>query len=369
MNGASFAARAHGGDLDQLAAPAPTRRRSAGAGAAWEGGEQRADRHHRPADPQPQDQRLDEHADRRLRRPGDGAALEREVDVVRRARAHARRADVDALAEVLRRRRAVHAVAVDEHVGGHDARPVVDRLADLLQLERVPTPRTLLADLEGERGRARVAVRGDERDGDEDHADVHDHPAVGPSDQATPALAARRQDELAARRSGGATGEPERDERRPAARTEGNGDDERAGAAPRRPEQPLAQQLGARLAPRQHRGDGHQEQQGQPDRRGEPVEVRRADDRAPVLQRLDEQREDGAEQDDEGEHREQHVVGEERALARQRRVDRARRAQAIAAPRDQGQRDADDEAEEHQQVGADRAHRRRRGRWPARRSG
>ena len=70
--------------------------------------------------------------------------------------------------------------------------------------------------------------------------------------------------------------------------------------------------------------DGHQEQQGEADRRRQPVEVRRADDGAAVLQRLDEQREHRAEQDDEGEHREQHVVGEERALARQRRVDRAR---------------------------------------------
>ena len=86
----------------------------------------------------------------------------------------------------------------------------------------------------------------------------------------------------------------------------------------------LAEQLGARLAPRQHRGDGHEEQERQADRRREPVEVRRTDDRPAVLQRLDEQREDGAEQDDEGEHREQHVVGEEGALTRQRRVDRTR---------------------------------------------
>ena len=133
-----------------------------------------------------------------------------------------------------------------------------------------------------------------------------------------------------------------------------DGDGQRGDPAPRRPEQPVAQQLQARLAPRQHRGDRHQEQQGQPDRRRQPVEVRRADDGAAVLQRLDEQREHRAEQDDEGEHREQHVVGEERALPRQRRVDGAGRAQAVTAPPDQGQRHGDDEAEEHEQVGADR---------------
>ncbi len=128
-----------------------------------------------------------------------------------------------------------------------------------------------------------------------------------------------------------------------------------AAAAPGRPEQPVAQQLDARLAPRQHRRHGHEEQQGQADRRRQPVEVRRADDGAAVLQRLDEQREHRAQQDDEGEHGEQHVVGEERALARQRRVDGARRAQPVAAPPDEGQRHGDDDAEERQQVVADRA--------------
>ena len=57
-----------------------------------------------------------------------------------------------------------------------------------------------------------------------------------------------------------------------------------------------------------------------------------------VLQRLDDQREDRAEQHDEGEHGEQHVVGQERALARQRRVDRPGRAQPVAAPGDQRER-------------------------------
>src|SRR5215217_6026401 len=76
----------------------------------------------------------------------------------------------------------------------------------------------------------------------------------------------------------------------------------------------VAQQRSARLAPWQCRGDGHQEQQGDPDRHGEAVEVRRPDDGAPVLQRFYEQREDRAEQDDEREDREQDVVGQEGAL-------------------------------------------------------
>ena len=43
-----------------------------------------------------------------------------------------------------------------------------------------------------------------------------------------------------------------------------------------RPEQPLAQQLGRRLAPRQHGRDGHQDQQGEAERGGHAVEVRAA---------------------------------------------------------------------------------------------
>ena len=53
--------------------------------AAGERGQQRADGHHRPADPQPHDHRLDEHADRRRRGAGRGAPLERQVDVLGRA--------------------------------------------------------------------------------------------------------------------------------------------------------------------------------------------------------------------------------------------------------------------------------------------
>ena len=63
-----------------------------------------------------------------------------------------------------------------------------------------------------------------------------------------------------------------------------------------------------------HRCDAHQEQQRQPDRHRQPVEVRRTHDGAAILERLDEQREDRAQQHDEREHGEDHVVREERAL-------------------------------------------------------
>ena len=92
----------------------------------------------------------------------------------------------------------------------------------------------------------------------------------------------------------------------------------------------------------------------EPDRHRQPVEVRGADDGPAVLERLDEQREDRAEQHDEREHREQHVVGEERSLARDRRVDRTGRPQPIAAPGDQPERHDHDDAEERQQPGTDR---------------
>ena len=67
--------------------------------------------------------------------------------------------------------------------------------------------------------RLSVAVRvklfdDDQRDGDDDHADVDDHPAVGPPDEAPPTLAAGGQHDLAQRRADGRAGQPERHQRR-----------------------------------------------------------------------------------------------------------------------------------------------------------
>ncbi len=68
-------------------------------------------------------------------------------------------------------------------------------------------------------------------------------------------------------RAGGEPAEPEGDAAAPGRRApSSDGDHERAGADPGRPEQPVAQQLAAGLAPRQHRRDGHEEQQREADR-------------------------------------------------------------------------------------------------------
>ena len=93
---------------------------------------------------------------------------------------------------------------------------------------------------------------------------------------------------------------------------------------------PLAQQFAGRLAPRQHRRDRHQEQQGEADRHGHPVEVRHADREPLAVHRLDDQREHRAEQHHERER------GEQRRCWRGRRpraTTASRSAPAIAAGR------------------------------------
>jgi hypothetical protein len=163
-----------------------------------------------------------------------------------------------------------------------------------------------------------VGRAGRHADGDEHDAEVDDHPAVGPTDDAAPTLSPARQHDLTGGRAAAEPGEEERHERQHPAGAERDGDDQHADADPRRPQQPLAQQLTRRLAPRQHRRDRHEEQQRQPDGSGHPVEVRRTDREAVVVHRLDDEREHGAQQDDERERREEHVVGQEGALARER---------------------------------------------------
>ena len=179
---------------------------------------------------------------------------------------------------------------------------------------------------------ARVAVRGGgrERDGDDHDAEVHDHPAVGAADEPAPSLAPGGEHDLAQRRARREPAEPEREKRRQAAGAERHRDDDDAGADPRRPQEPVAQELARRLPPRQHGRDRHEEQQREADRHRHAVEVGPPDRDALAVHRLDHEREHGAEQHDERERGEQHVVGEERALARDRRVDRPRRAQPIA---------------------------------------
>ena len=99
----------------------------------------------------------------------------------------------------------------------------------------------------------------------------------------------------------------------------------RTDTEPGGPDQSIGQDVAACLAPRQDRGDRHQEQQGEADRHGHLIEVRIADRDRATVDRLDDQREDGAEQHHERKAGEHHIVGQERALPRDRRVDATRR--------------------------------------------
>ncbi len=86
-----------------------------------------------------------------------------------------------------------------------------------------------------------------------------------------------------------------------------------------------------------------------PDRDRHRVEVGRTDGDLLVLERLVQEREQGAEQDHEGEADEEQVVEQERALPTERRVDPARRADAVAPPGDESEADHHDEQEEADQ--------------------
>ncbi len=208
---------------------------------------------------------------------------------------------------------------------------------------------------EGELGRPGVAVGRRQSDCHEDHPEVHHHASVGPAEQAAVTLAAGGEHELAQGRAGSEAAEGERQQGRKAGGTEGDGQHEGAGAAPGRPEESVAQQLAPGLAPRKARGDGHEEEQYEADRLAHRVEEGGADGDLAVVLGLDDEGEDGAEQDDEGEQGEDDVVGEEGALAGDRRVDGTRRAQAVTAPGDEPQRNEDDHPERAEQVGADAA--------------
>ncbi len=197
--------------------------------------------------------------------------------------------------------------------------------------------------------------------------EVHDHAAVGPPHQAAPptdvAGAGRPhgEDEGAGRGGGGHGAEAEADERGEAAQAEGDAQHDGAHADPHRDGQPLPQHAAAHLAPAQDRRHGHEEEQGQADRDGDGVEERRADAHLLLGDRLVEKRVEGAEQHDEGESDEEHVVEEERALAPERGVDTPRRAQAVAAPGDQAEPHDDHGEEEADQQRARGRTRRTRG--------
>ena len=97
------------------------------------------------------------------------------------------------------------------------------------------------------------------------------------------------------------------------------------------------------------------------ERDDQPVEVGGADGHlGAAVERLVEEGEDGAEQDDEGEEDEQEVVGQEGAFAADGRVDAARRPQPVTPPGDQADPDHQHQAEEAEQQRADGRGRRTR---------
>ena len=129
---------------------------------------------------------------------GDGATrlrarLEREIDVLGDPGPHRRGADGRRPVEVGRDRRAVDLARRRAATLAFErafALRIVDLDGDRLEFERVAAPFDDVALLELERRRVREAVRRGERDGDHDHAEVDDHAAVGPTDEAAPALPA-----------------------------------------------------------------------------------------------------------------------------------------------------------------------------------
>ena len=234
---------------------------------------------------------------------GDGLS-EGQVDVLREAGPHRRRGDVVApgLVELEGRRvdlppsiwmRAFRIAAA----GG-----VLEHLVD--QLERVAAERRAARRAPAGSRRPAVARLRGEGHGDDDHAEVHDHAAVGPPDAgpASPAggWPARAGAAPSRRRS-------RRARRRPAAPTPSAPSSTATTSAPTPHHAGQNSRSRSSSVDALRHGstgrDRHQEQQGEADRRGHAVEVRaRPTDDAAVLQRLDEQREHGAEQHDEGEH-------------------------------------------------------------------
>ena len=310
------------------------------------------------ADPEPHHERLDRSRRSRTAPSSSvGHVEQREVHVVAQPGAHRRRADrLRAVRELRRARarrpgrrrsaRAPSTLGLSRRSTSSSAE-VGERVAR----ERAPSARASSANsrwwlYDGARG---------ERDRDHHDAEVHDHAAVGPADEPAPALAPRGEHELAERRAGGEPAEPERDA---AARSP------RAPSATASTTAPTPIHAGhssrcaaARRDALRHGSTGATAMRNSSARPigivmrskyGAPTEMLLA------VERLDDQREHRAEQHDERERGEQQVVGEERALARDRRVDAAR-ASAAGRPASRSARPVDQRrsAEEREQPRAD----------------
>ena len=147
---------------------------------------------------------------------------------------------------------------------------------------------------------------------------MNNHATVRTANEAAPALSPAGKGNLANCSTGSKTTEGKSNERRPTGCANGHRQDQRASTNPGRPEEPITQQFGRCLAPRQNRSDRHQEEQHEANRHAQPVEIRGAHNGPTVVKHLDEQREQRAEEHHEGKDGEQHIVREERSLAGER---------------------------------------------------
>ena len=84
-------------------------------------------------------------------------------------------------------------------------------------------------------------------------------------------------------------------------------------------------------------------------------EVGRTDGHLRAVDRLVEEGKDGAEQHDDGEADEEHVVGDEEPLAREGVIDTHRRAQPVTAPGEQARTERHDHEEEADEQRTQRA--------------
>ena len=132
--------------------------------------------------------------------------------------------------------------------------------AQALELEGVPVVGDDGALVQGQFRLVPVRRGGDDAHGQEHDAEMDDHAAVGPPDQAAPPAdvsgvrPAHREHQGAARRRRRHGPEAEADQRGETPEPEGHAQHDRADADPDRNGQSLPQDLAAHLAPAEHRG-------------------------------------------------------------------------------------------------------------------
>jgi hypothetical protein len=177
-----------------------------------------------------------------------------------------------------------------------------------------------------------VGGSGDDADGQDDHTEVHHHPAVGTPDEPAPpshVMAARgadREHERTHRRRGGECPEAEAHQGGKSSQPEDDAEHHGEHPGPGRNGQAVPQDRPADFAPTQRGRHGHQEEEGQAEWNGDGVEEGRAHIDLLLGDRLVEEGVERAQQDDEREPDEEEVVEQEGAFATERGVDTSRRA-------------------------------------------